>query len=286
MNRIIIYASILILALSNLSFRWPVNNGIITSTFGESRADHFHDGIDLVSADEAIYPVAQGKLLYLWNKALFPLDNYWGGGNYKLISHEKGEISIYMHLQDGENFLRSYSISDKLGRMGNTGHSFGSHIHLSILDPVRRESINPFAILPSFEDKTAPEILHIYLKIGKRYVRLKDKSSIRLTKHYPLLVEVKDSITGSERLGVYKFSADFNSKNAASYEFRKIGYSENGLTVKGRPFQNIMDERGYYIVSGLTFRNGLNTLKIQSDDFQGNRSEKFFTIEVELDIAE
>ena len=83
-------------AMSFVSFRWPVNNGTVTSTFCESRWDHFHDGMDMTSIDGKVYPVESGTLLFYWDKTLFPLDNYPGGGNYKILEHRNGRL-FHLH---------------------------------------------------------------------------------------------------------------------------------------------------------------------------------------------
>ena len=98
-RNILVCFSLFVLAFSNVSFRWPLNNPVLTSTYGESRADHFHDGMDFISSDSRVFPVKEGKLLYAWNRSLFPLENYWGGGNYKIIKHDDEYVSYYMHLQ-------------------------------------------------------------------------------------------------------------------------------------------------------------------------------------------
>ncbi len=77
----------LFLIALNLSFQWPVDGGRITSVFGESRADHFHDGVDMVPPDGKIYPLDEGELVYLWDRSMFPLDAYPGGGNYRVLKH-------------------------------------------------------------------------------------------------------------------------------------------------------------------------------------------------------
>jgi hypothetical protein len=284
MNSKLILFSILILVLSNLSFRWPVDNGVITSTFGESRGDHFHDGIDMTSPVDNVYPVERGTLLYAWNKSFFPLENYWGGGNYKIIAHDNGIMSVYMHLQDIDNLKQTYSISDVVGLIGNTGHSYGKHIHFSILDHQKKESINPMKFLPVHNDSKAPEVYNFYIKIDDRYIRINDNSDIRLTKHYPMLVEIKDTIKGHENLGIYRIKAMFNGKEAANQEFSAIDYSSNGLIVNNRIFSDLFDEKGYYKLTGLVFNEGTNTLNVSVSDFNGNTSEKIFTINVNLDI--
>jgi len=284
MNSKLILFSILILAISNLSFRWPVTDGSITSTYGESRGDHFHDGIDMVSPGESVYPVEQGTLLYTWNKSLFPLDNYWGGGNFKVIEHKNGLLSVYMHLQDAENLKQTYSESDVLGFIGNTGHSYGKHIHFSLLNPAQRESNNPIASLPAFMDSKAPEILNFYIRIDDKYIRINDNSDIRLTKHYPILVEIRDTIKGNENLGLYSIKAVFNGKEVLNYNFSKIDYSSNGLAINNKTFGDLFDEKGYYKLNGLIYSEGINNLTVSASDFSGNTTEKNFTINVNLDM--
>jgi len=284
MNSKLILFSVLILAVSNISFRFPVNDGVITSTYGESRGDHFHDGIDIISADDNVYPFEKGTLLYAWNKSLFPLDNYWGGGNFKVIAHENGFLSVYMHLHDIDNLNTSYNESDIIGQVGDTGHSYGKHLHFSLLDQGKRESINPFKLLPFYNDLRAPEILNFYVRIENKYIRINDNSDIRLTKHYPLLIEIKDTIKGNENLGIYKIKAVFNGKEIVNYDFNNIDYSSNGLIISGKTFNDLFDEKGYYKLNGLVYNEGANNLYVVVSDFNGNSSEKNFTINVNLDL--
>lgn len=284
MNNKIILFSILVLALSNLSFRWPVSDGVFKSTYGESRGDHFHDGVDMTSASEDVHPIEQGKLLYEWNKSFFPLDNYWGGGNFKVLAHSNGSLSVYMHLQDIDNLKSEYSESDIIGQMGNTGHSYGKHIHFSMMNPEKRESINPLKVLPAYIDTKAPEIMNFYIRIDNKYIRINDNSDIRLTKHYPLLIEIKDTIKGNENLGIYRIKAVFNGKEVLNYDFGKIDYSSNGLVVNNKIFGDLFDEKGYYKLNGLVYIEGINTFAVTVSDFNGNTAEKNFTINVNLDM--
>lgn len=282
-RNIIVCFSLAVLALSNVSFRWPLNNPVITSTFGESRGDHFHDGMDFVSSDSRVFPVKEGKLLYAWNRSLFPLDNYWGGGNYKVIQHDDDYVSVYMHLQDGEPLQMDYADSDVIGLVGNTGRSYGSHIHFSILNRKLRYSINPFKVMTEYSDTKAPEILYFYIRIDDRYVRINPESSIRLTQHYPLLVEIKDSASGRERVGIYKMKVLFNGNEVLNTEYDRIDYSDNGFTVSGRVFADLFDDKGYYKIPDLKYQEGLNTFTVTAYDFSGNTAEKVFNINVSLD---
>lgn len=284
MNRKLVLISIIILALSNISFRWPVDNQVITATFGESRSDHFHDGIDMTGTEDNVYPIEQGNLLYAWNRSLFPLENYWGGGNFKVLAHNNGTLSVYMHLQDIDSLQNACSEKDIIAQVGNTGHSYGKHLHLTVLYPDKRESINPLSVLPAYPDVKAPQIMNFYFKIDNRYIRINDKSDIRLTKHYPLLIEIRDTIRGNENLGLYSIKVLFNGNEVLNYDFSKIYFSSNGLSVKMKTFDDLYDEKGYYKLKGLTYNQGINTLSVSAVDFNGNISEKNFTMNVNLDM--
>ncbi|MCP4132593.1 MAG: M23 family metallopeptidase [bacterium] len=286
-DRIIVYIALLALILSTTSFRWPVENGKLTSTFGESRGDHFHDGIDLICSDDKIYPIEKGELLYYWDKSIFPLENEPGGGNYKVIKHSEDMYSVYMHLLRGVSSKKLSTPKEVTGLIGNSGHSGGKHLHFSILDLKKKESVNPYMVLPQFEDKKAPEIGDLYFHINDKYIMIKNNAdNIRLTKHYPLLIKIVDTISGNERLGIYKLTVFFNRKQALAVDFKNIGFSEQGLTVAGKPFESLIDEKGYYKVEGVRYLEGDNTITVITHDFAGNKSEKTFTINVRLDMKQ
>ncbi len=279
-------ALLIMLSLSFVSFRWPVNNGTITSSFCESRWDHFHDGMDMTSVDDRIYPVESGTLVFYWDKALFPLDNYPGGGNYKILAHRNGMYSIYMHLENGLSSKSTYTKDDPLGLMGNTGHSMNKHIHFSLLQAKQRVSVNPFSYLPAREDTKAPAVSDIAFHIGEKIIIVRDNSNIRLTRHYPLLVKITDAMTGRESLGVYRLVVEFNGKKALDKKFDALGLSKGRLTVDGRKFESLFDPKGFYKIEGLTYAEGENRVKVAASDFAGNTAEKEYTFNVKLDISQ
>jgi hypothetical protein len=287
MSTIILRYGFLILAsLLFASFRWPVDEGTITSTFCESRWDHFHDGIDMVSVSDRVYPVEGGTLLFYWDRAIFPLENYPGGGNYKVLEHAKGLCSVYMHLDNGVPSKRKYAADEPVGTMGNTGHSNKKHIHFSLINIRSKSSINPFIVLPPYSDLRPPEIKDIAFKIGEKYVIVRDKSNIRLTRHYPLLIRITDSVSGRESLGIYRLSVVFNEKEVMKYKCDRLVFLNGQLTVEKKGFDDLYDKKGYYKIGGLTYNDGPNILKINASDYAGNLVEKEYTFNVKLDIVQ
>lgn len=283
-ERLLFLISILILAIFSTSFRWPVDDGRITSTFAESRGDHFHDGIDMICQDDKIYPVDTGRLLFYWDRSIFPLENHPGGGNYVILSHENKYYSIYLHLEEGLNTKNYYKKSDLLGMIGNSGHSYARHLHFSMLEKKSWSSINPFLKMPEFKDDKPPVIGELYFKIDEKYINIRNNSSIRLTQHYPILIKIIDVIKGNEKLGIYKLVVTHNQKKAVEAVFDRIDFSKDGLNIKKKNFFNVFDEAGYYKVEGIKFQEGQNLFTVSAWDYSENFSEKEFTLDVDLDM--
>ena len=284
-SRVLLTLSILILAFSTLSFKWPLESGRLTSTFGESRGDHFHDGVDLVCPDDKVYSVTDGQVMYYWDRSIFPLDNDPGGGNLVILQHADDVYSIYMHLLEG-SIMPFAEAGKQLAAVGNSGHSYAKHLHISLLKKTLRQSINPLSVFPEYNDAVAPTIDAMYLKIGEKYIQVRDNASIRLTRHYPILVDIKDTVTGAEKLGIYSLAALFNGKQVLDIKFDTIGFSEQGLLVDEKLFPAVMDVKGYYIIDGLKHKQGDNILEITARDYRGNIGVKTFRYSADLDMEQ
>lgn len=283
-ERSLFLISMLFLAIFSTSFRWPVDDGKITSTFAESRGDHFHDGVDMISPDDKVYPVDTGRLIFYWDRSIFPLENYPGGGNYVILSHENKYYSLYLHLEEGFNIKNFYKKTDLLGMIGNSGHSYASHLHFSLLEKNSWGSLNPFLKMPEFKDDKPPLIGELYFKIDEKYINVRNNSRIRLTQHYPILIKIIDVINGNEKLGIFKLEVTHNHKKVLEAVFDRIDFSSNVLNIKKKDFFNLFDEAGYYKVEGIKFQEGENLFKILAWDYGGNFSEKEFMLDVDLDM--
>jgi murein DD-endopeptidase MepM/ murein hydrolase activator NlpD len=103
---------------------WPVN-GPVTSPFGY-RWGRLHAGIDIgVPYGTPIHAAASGTVV---------LAGWTGGyGNYTCIDHGGGLATCYAHqssfaVSSGAQVAQGQVI----GYVGNTGHSFGSHLHFEV----------------------------------------------------------------------------------------------------------------------------------------------------------
>jgi murein DD-endopeptidase MepM/ murein hydrolase activator NlpD len=100
--------------------------GIVTSRYGP-RNGRNHNGIDIdLETGDTVYATWSGKVRY----AKY---NDGGFGNLVIIRHPNGLETIYAHLS---KFLvypdQDIVAGEPIGLGGNTGHSYGSHLHFEI----------------------------------------------------------------------------------------------------------------------------------------------------------
>ena len=108
-------------------FIFPVS-GPITSGFG-MRWGRLHAGID-ISAGEGtpIRAAASGTV-----SLMQPTSGSGGYGNYTCISHGGSISTCYAHQSRfGTSSGASVSQGQVIGYVGNTGHSFGAHLHFEV----------------------------------------------------------------------------------------------------------------------------------------------------------
>ncbi len=110
-------------------FRFPVNGGRISSYLGEPRPNgRRHTGVDIPNPrGTPIYAAASGTVT---TKARVS-----GYGRYIVIQHSDGYSTRYAHLQSFANSIHVGSTVVRgqiIGRVGNTGHSSGSHLHWEV----------------------------------------------------------------------------------------------------------------------------------------------------------
>ena len=117
-------------------FAYPVSNYKITSKFG-TRWGRQHAGVDFIG-NSSIKASDGGKVTFVGTKS--------GYGKTIIIDHGNGFETLYGH-------LKSYSVSegdkvdkgDKIGVMGNTGRSTGTHLHFEIRK--NGKAVNPLSYL-------------------------------------------------------------------------------------------------------------------------------------------
>jgi murein DD-endopeptidase MepM/ murein hydrolase activator NlpD len=124
--------------IASSAWRWPLL-GPITQRFGETLTEYgFHNGIDIDG--ETGDPVVAARS----GRVSVAGDVDQCGGLQVQVDHGGGVISVYRHLSRIETAVgTSVGDGERIGRVGNTGCSLGSHLHFGIsvdgtwVDPLR-----------------------------------------------------------------------------------------------------------------------------------------------------
>ena len=188
-------------------FQSPVVGPLVLSgTFGELRANHFHSGIDIKptrrGSTEPLFAAAEGYVARIRVQE-------GGYGQALYIAHPNGYTTVYAHLDkfapDIQAFTRQKQYEKQqfevdltlqpnelpirqgqnIGNMGNRGHSFGQHLHFEIRDTKTEKGINPLLFGFGLPDNLPPTMdgLKVYLLddkkeiVGTRYISLVKKSA-------------------------------------------------------------------------------------------------------------
>lgn len=118
-------------------FAMPTPSRKITSRYGyRSRFRRMHKGLDIkVYTGDTIYAAFDGKARIVKYQA-------GGYGNYVVLRHENGLETIYGHMS--KHLVKpneEVKAGDPIGLGGNTGRSFGSHLHFETR--LLGQAINP-----------------------------------------------------------------------------------------------------------------------------------------------
>lgn len=135
----------------------------LTSVFAEYRKNHFHSGIDLRmnnKADKSVFSIWEGYV----SRIRFNSASY---GRAVYVTHPNGYTSVYGHLDSFsekiDSVVYAYQLKNQvfetdieldstvirvsrgqvLGIAGNSGYSFGAHLHFEIRDTKTQDPLNP-----------------------------------------------------------------------------------------------------------------------------------------------
>lgn len=119
------------------NFMWP------TSGYISQRYYWYHQAVDIASRDNPAIVAAQGGTVVTagWNAG--------GYGNYVVVDHGNGYQTLYAHMLNKSMVVKAgdrVSQGQKLGIMGSTGRSTGTHLHFEVIK-VAGGKLDPLSVL-------------------------------------------------------------------------------------------------------------------------------------------
>ena len=324
-----------------IDFHTPIDAPFdLSGTFGEFRS-RFHTGIDFKSRGiqgQKIFSIEDGYV------SRIEVNNY-GYGKVIYIDHLNGFTSVYAHLKNFNSELDEYIKSELykskrnsikkfpktnqlrinkgevIGYSGNTGRSFGPHLHFEIRDTKSQDAINPLMFNYSYKDDERPIIRGLYIinennslvrnsPIRKKVKKINDSTYTVDDFEYNGKIGIGLDIYDIQyknlynQNGVYKVELFIDSILKYSYKMDKIKFSENhykkimydylSLAQKNKKVLKIYTPRN----SDLSFLknnkfNGIinsdsirdNSLLVRVSDWNGNSSSIKFNIKANDSIS-
>jgi murein DD-endopeptidase MepM/ murein hydrolase activator NlpD len=232
-------------AAGNDYFRPPLDFTLsVSGNFGEIRADHFHSGIDIRTqgvTGKKIYAAADGYIARIKVES-------GGYGRSLYITHPGGLMTVYGHLERFNPEIEKYvkekqyeekkhaqnifplksefpvKMGDVVAYSGNSGYSFGPHLHFEIRNAANQHTRNvllydlgihdnvppkffslcayPLEINSFINNAAEKQIFPVSGENGK--YKLPDNYSLRITGKIGFGIEAYDYINGSaSRCGLY-----------------------------------------------------------------------------------
>ena len=262
LTKLLVLFSSIVIHSQEIDFHPPIDAPFnLSGTFGEFRS-RFHTGIDFKGGEGInIFSIEDG---YISRIEVSPS----GYGKVVYITHPNGYSSVYAHLSrfspDIERYIKSEQYRSKsftvkkfpkkdqiqvkrgelLGYSGNTGRSFGAHLHFEIRDTNSQDALNPLMFNYTYEDLERPIIRGLYT-INENNTLIRDlPKRIRISKTNDSTYIADNIIFNGDigfgidiydiqyknlfnRNGVYKVELLIDSIQKFSYSMDRIKFSEN-----------------------------------------------------------
>ncbi len=274
------------LPLPLAGLEWPVAKTVITATFGEDRTDHFHNGIDIGGGAQEVRPVLPGELVFGYEENSDYTSLPRGVGSFVVLLHGDDVESVYCHLKVGTVDARRavYGAKDRIGIMGDTGYSEGTHLHLIIRDEQGASYVNPLSLLPPLADAQAPVIRRVVLAVGDRIHSL-TPGSVVPSGRGAVLAEIYDPRADVKFLwpmAPYSIRLGLDGKEVAKLSFDSLQTLSGRTVLRGTRLAatDVYAADGLMRCGEIDLRPGTSHLLLTARDFAGNATsrELVFTV--------
>ena len=259
----LLLASLSLISFGQTQSDWvaPVDIPIqLSGTFGEFRNNHFHAGLDIRTQGRQGLTVKSVQSGWV-RRVRISVSGY---GKALYIDHPDGTTSVYAHLKKFAPKIEAYvkekqyqkesftiqlfpkinelsvEAGEIIGYSGNTGESYGPHLHFEMRETKGQLPINAMRYLLDIEDSQRPQIQNFYLYTNtgpfssrNEFPLVKKNDSVYTTAGISASGKINVGLRLFDRQdrsynknGIYSASVQLNGIEYFSYQMDRMSFTD------------------------------------------------------------
>ncbi|MBN2616793.1 MAG: hypothetical protein JXR64_00630 [Spirochaetales bacterium] len=271
-----------ILSFSLYSYQWPTSKDFLLSFFGTPKNNCLSDGIEFTSDNQAIYPLADGEIVYYQDELIFGDLDYRGDeGNILVLNHIGEFKSIYRNFTTNNLFNMSDNLKkeEMIGVSGNQNDNF----IFSIYDDKRKSYINPQQILPFLQDERKPIIDSVYLDYEDSLHKLSYNLSVPAgaSTIYVNTWDVVKINNNFKKFTPFSINVFVDGLELYTSSFSSLVEIDNKIFVSGAsdtPVDTIISGGELLYGGNIFLTKGNSIIEIVVKDIDGNEASKSYSV--------
>lgn len=287
MKRFFFFTLFVLLFFTELfALEWPTDTQNFLRLFGQRIGENmFEQGLSFENA--ATVRAADDGIL------LITLDKRYGTGafpstlgNALVFLHDDGLQTVYGNLDDTTVF-RSRVVTEAntvIGRTGNSGWGHSNALIFQVSDNQKKVYINPLLLLPSVNDKIAPQIQNIMVVNEQHTVfQINGQKNVRQGS-YELYADITDTtVQGGRSFSPFRITIFVNGANIRTIPFETITQKDEAAYLGTTAFTDTLlyKRKDALYLGNIILTRGKSDILITARDITGNEKSERFTIQVD-----
>ena len=286
MKRFFFFALALAVCTGLYALDWPTDTQNFLRLFGQCIGEKtFEQGLTFENtstvraADDGILLIALDRR---YGTGAFPSTL----GNALIFLHDDGLQTVYGNLDANAVFLSRVTTESNavIGRTGNSGWGKPNDLIFQVSDSQKKVYINPLLLLPSVNDKIAPQIQNVVLINEQNTAfQMNGQKTVRQGS-YELYADISDTTSqGGLSFSPFRITIFVNGTNIRTIPFETIAEKDGDSYLGNTAFTDTLlyRRKNELYLGKIILNRGKSDILITARDITGNEKSERFTIQVD-----